>query len=306
MNPQEKIEKKPQQLLNRESEQPLSDKKEALNLKPQVLNIEDDLCGKLNRTSSLEYSLYILNQEGILTITNTAFLIQENFKECFVSIATAIILLHRSNKLDEEYKNKLREKPYQALVIAEKASGKLYKYDRLYSELNQLQELVEALINLTRIKNHSTAQFEDDKLVEIVTTKYKSKYKKSIIDSETLSECAREYIKNEKEKTRLQRIFQEPSAQVGAFIGMILGFAIGFYPSMALGPLAVSPIKISRDDILMAIALNISCIAITACYFLGFFLGGVLGYHLGQCCHDSTLEKEFSDSDFQNNSKFNF
>jgi len=299
--------------IEKESQQLLIDEHKGFKLGSKILNIKDkfsksikkELYEKLHKTPDLGYALYFLYQENILIKENLEFLIQKNFIDCFPSIATAIILLHRSNKLDEEYKNKLKEKPYQALVITEKVGSKLCKYDRLYSELNQLQELVEALIGLTRIKNHSTAQFKDNKLIEIVTNKYKSKYKENIIDSETLTVCAYEYIKNEKEKTRLQRTFQKPSAQVGAFIGMVLGFAGGFYPSIKLGSLAVSPIKISRDDVLMSVALSISCIAITACYFLGFFLGGALGYHLGQCCHDSNLEKKFSESDFQNNSNFN-
>jgi len=72
---------------------------------------------------------------------------------------------------------------------------------------------------------------------------------------------------------------------------MILGYAIGFYPSLVLGSFVMSFFPHPTIDVPFCVGLSTSCIAITASYLIGFALGGVMGYHIGKCCDGSNLEK---------------
>ena len=114
---------------------------------------------------------------------------------------------------------------------------------------------------------------------------------------------------NKKNKKEIQNtwqkgFFKKPGTRPGAFIGMVLGFAIGFYPSILLGPFAMSFFPHPKADIPFCIGLGISCVAITACYFLGFALGGMAGYYLGKCCSVSSFEKEIENGTIKNNTPY--
>jgi hypothetical protein len=91
-------------------------------------------------------------------------------------------------------------------------------------------------------------------------------------------------------------IFQQPGTAFGAFVGMILGFVLGFYPSISGGFMLIGFITKTfpalNPDIAYCAGLLFSCIAQTICYFLGFALGALIGYKLGEWFAMATQTKK--------------